>query len=303
MTVVPAERLADVLELERHAARRPRHLEPDVGALDVRPREVAGLQPLDFLAPRLHLAGPRAGRKARDEVVELRDLLLALRVVGLEPRADLRLGQHHVVVPAGVRDDGLVVDVRDVRAHLVEEVAVVRDHDQRAVVLDEELAQPVDRVEVQVVGRLVQQQRLRVAEQRLRQQHAHLLSALDLRHLARVQLVGDVEALQQDRGVAFGRVAVLLADDAFELAEAHAVGLGHLGLGVEELALFERAPQALVPHDDRVDHAELVEGELVLPQDAELGRAARPCPSAAGNSPVSSFMKVDLPEPLGPVRP
>ena len=121
-----------------------------------------------------------------------------------------------------------------------------------------------------MVGRLVEQQRLRMSEERLCQQHAHFLSALDLRHLARVQIVGDIEALQQDRRVAFGRVPIFLADDAFELAEPHAVGFGHLGLGVEELALFERTPEPLVPHDDRVDDAELIKGKLVLTEDAEL---------------------------------
>ena len=184
--------------------------------------------------------------------------------------ADLRLGDHHVVVAAGVGDDRLVVDVGDVRADRVQEVAVVRDDDQRAVVADEELAQPVDRVEVEVVGRLVEQQRLRLAEERLREQHAHLLAALQLAHRPLVQRVGDVEACEQDRGVALGGVAVLFADDAFELAEAHAVVVGHVGLRVERLALLERRPEPRVAHDHRVDDAELVEGELVLPEDAEL---------------------------------
>ena len=113
-----------------------------------------------------------------------------------DARADLRLGEHHVVVAAGVGDDRLVVDVGDVRADVVQEVAVVRDDDQRAVVAHEELAQPVDRIEVEVVRRLVEQQRLRVAEQRLREQDTHLLAALQLRHRPFVQLVGNVEALR-----------------------------------------------------------------------------------------------------------
>ena len=204
--------------------------------------------------------------------LQLRDLLLALRVVRLDARPDLRLGQHHVVVAAGVGDDRLVVDVGDVRADVVEEVAVVRDDDQRAVVADEELAQPVDRVEVEVVRRLVEQQRRRMAEQRLRQQHAHLLAALQFGHLALVQRFGDVEALQQHGGVALGRVAVFLADDALQFAEAHAVVVGQVGLAVEDLALLERAPEPLVAHDHGIDHAERVERELVLPQHAELLR-------------------------------
>ena len=62
------------------------------------------------------LARARAGREARDEVLQLLDLLLALRVVGLDRRADLRLRHDHVVVAAGVGDDRLVVDVGDVGA-------------------------------------------------------------------------------------------------------------------------------------------------------------------------------------------
>ena len=53
---------------------------------------------------------------------------------GFDARADLRLGQHHVVVAAGVGDDGFVVDVGDVRADFVQEMAIVRDDDQAAFV-------------------------------------------------------------------------------------------------------------------------------------------------------------------------
>jgi hypothetical protein len=71
----------------------------------------------------------------------------------------------------------------------------------------------------------------------------------------------------------FGRVAVLVADDAFQLAEAHSVGVGELRLLIDAVALFQSGPQWLVAHDDGVDDAIGVEGELVLAQDAELARA------------------------------
>ena len=122
-----------------------------------------------------------------------------------------------------------------------------------------------------MVRRLVEQQRLRMAEQRLREQHADLLSALQLGHLAVVQLVGNIEALKQNRGVALGRVAVLFADDALELAEAHAGFVRHLGFRVQLVALGKRLPQPLIAHDDRVDHAKAVERVLILAQHAQLG--------------------------------
>ncbi len=72
---------------------------------------------------------------------------------------------------------------------------------------------------------------------------------------------------------ALGGVAVFVADDAFEFAEAHAVVVGHLGLLVDAVALFQSGPQRRVAHDDGVDDAVVVKGELILAQDAELARA------------------------------
>ena len=48
---------------------------------------------------------------------------------------------------------------------------------------------------------------------------------------------------------------------------------GHVGLRVEHVALLQRRPEPLVAHDHRVDDAELIEGVLILAQDAELARA------------------------------
>jgi hypothetical protein len=226
-----AIRLGDALALHHQVCRRPRRHELDVRALNVRPRERRRFQRSTSLRRDCTWL-ERVPAKSGDEVVQLRDLLFALRVVGLDARPDLRLGQHHVVVAADVGDDRLVVDVRDVRADLVQEMAIVRDHDQRAVVTDEELAEPVDRVEVQMVRRLVEQQRVRMAEQRLCEQDRDFLPALQLRHLPLVQLVRDVQALQKNRRIAFSRVAVFFADDALELAEADAVFVSQVRLGV-----------------------------------------------------------------------
>ena len=94
------------------------------------------------------------------------------RSYGEAPRAG-------IVLPAGIHkvklgDDGVVVDVGDVGADRVQEMAVVRNGDQDALIFAEEPLEPADRVEVEVVGRLVEQQRVGLAEQRLREQHAQL---------------------------------------------------------------------------------------------------------------------------------
>ena len=89
-----------------------------------------------------------------------------------------------------------------------------------------------------------------------------------------VQMGADVEAIEQNGGVGFGGVAALVADDAFEFAEAHAVFIGELVgiLGVKNVALLQRFPKGTIAHDHGVDHAAGVEGELILAQNAEFLR-------------------------------
>ena len=131
----------------------------------------------------------------------------------------------------------------------------------------------MDRIQVKVVRRLVEQQRLRMAEQSLREQYADFLSTLQFSHFAAVQFLMDIEALQQNGGIALGGVSVFFADDAFEFAEFHPVFVGHVVLGVDRVALLHSRPEAFVAHDDAVDRRVRVKGKLVLAEDAELARA------------------------------
>ena len=190
---------------------------------------------------------PRAGRKARDELVQLRDLLFALRVLGFDARADLRLGEHHVVVAAGVGDDGLVIDVGDVRADAVQEMAVVRDHDQAALVAaaDNPAASGPNR------DRGGWSARRAAAPADCRTAPAPAARGPSGRpavrsSCARAALRRYPRPSSRMAASALGGVAAFFADDAFELAEAHAVFIGQLvvRLGVEGVALLQAPPTA-----------------------------------------------------------
>ena len=75
-----------------------------------------------------------SGGETRDEFVQLGDFLFTLGVFGFDAGTDLGLREHHFVVAAGVQNDALIINVGGVRADFVQEVAVVRDDDQTAVV-------------------------------------------------------------------------------------------------------------------------------------------------------------------------
>ena len=98
-------------------------------------------------------------------------------------------------------------------------------------------------IEIQVVGRLIKKQRRRIAEKRLRQQHAHFLAALQISHGAFVQRIRHVQAVEQDAGIGLRRVTILVADNRFELGQTHAVVIRQLVVGLLHTA--HRAPAAL----------------------------------------------------------
>ena len=73
------------------------------------------------------------GREATHELLQIGDALLCLGVRRLNARTGLRGGEHEVVVVAGVDFQLLKIQIRHVRAHLIEEVPIVADDDHRRV--------------------------------------------------------------------------------------------------------------------------------------------------------------------------
>ena len=82
-----------------------------------------------------------------------------------------------------------VVELDDIGAYAVQKVAVVRDHQQAHPRAGKIVFEPSGRFEVEVVRRLVQDQQLRLADQRARERHALDLSARQLP--GRLAVVGD----------------------------------------------------------------------------------------------------------------
>ena len=120
------------------------------------PPFVAGAAGLDALThPHLFL-GKLAVKLGVFQLLDPQPLLLPLQVL---------------IVIAGPGGDGAPIEIDDPGRQLVNELPIVGDEDDGAAKILEELFQPVDGVDVQVVGRLVQQQQIGVAGERTGQGH------------------------------------------------------------------------------------------------------------------------------------
>ena len=151
------------------------------------------------------------------------------------------------------------VELDDARRDGVEEGAVVRHDHDAALEADEQLLEPGDRVEVEVVGRLVEQQHVGDGDERARERDALLGAARELgdraravemevrqRRLDALLPVPGVERLdprlQRIEVGAFGVRLVGVAHDA-RLGDAFADGVEH-GAGVVEQRLLRHVADA-----------------------------------------------------------
>ena len=132
------------------------------------------------LDARLALGLPGGGRAA-DPLLLLGELALARALLALLLGQALALLLQVGGVVALVGDAAAAVDLQDPAGDVVEEVAVVGDDQHRARVVAQRPLQPGDALGVQVVGRLVEQQQVRLLEQQAAQRDAAALAARQVR--------------------------------------------------------------------------------------------------------------------------
>ncbi len=133
---------------------------------------------VEHLDPALHLR--RLGRlvaETVDERLHARDLVVLIALLLAQPfHAFFALVEVAAVV-ARIVGQRAQADVGDARHDRVKEEAIVGDEDDRVRIVGEILLEPVARLEVEMVRRLVEQQETGPAEQELGERDAHLPAA------------------------------------------------------------------------------------------------------------------------------
>ncbi|MCY1375742.1 hypothetical protein D9M69_631790 [compost metagenome] len=104
-------------------------------------------------------------------------------------------------VITSIQGDLFKVKVGNIRTNVIQEVPVMGNHDHRILKVHQEVFQPEDRLDVKVVRRLIQEQHIGVAEQRLGQQYFHFLRRVHLGHHGIVIIFGDSQAGKQCRRI------------------------------------------------------------------------------------------------------
>ncbi len=117
-----------------------------------------------------------------------------------------------------------------------------------------------------MVGRLVEQQDIRVAKERFRQQHLHLLAAVQIFHNGIVDIRVDAQTIQHLRRVGFRLPAVHLGELTLKLAGTDAVLVREILLGIDRILFLHDLVQTGISHDHDIHDRVLVILEVILLQ-------------------------------------
>ena len=168
--------IAGALPVDRQQRlRQPgRHGEAELEGRGVHVRRGDALHARQRLEAALRLARLGGlGAEALDEGLHVADLALLARVQRrlLGQLGGALLLEGRIVATVGARPP--VLDVDDAVADAVEELAIVRDQQQRAGIGAQPALEPEDGVDVEMVGGLVEQQQVGAAHERARHVDAH----------------------------------------------------------------------------------------------------------------------------------
>ena len=145
--------------------------------------------------------------------LELVVLLRLERVV----RAGLRDSFHERLEVAAVTPELEAVEVEDVGDHVVQEAGIVRDDDGRAgLEAGEVVLEPGDVDNIQVVGRLIEQEDVSAEEHGAGERELHLPTTREGADRGLLALIGETDGRERLDDLLAGRLNTLVRDDELE---------------------------------------------------------------------------------------
>ena len=111
-------------------------------------------------------------------------------------------------VVTGIKLRLALVQVQRMRGHAIEEFTIVRNQQQGARIFQQPLLQPQHGIQIQMVGRLVQQQQIRRRHQCACEIQSHPPATGECRHCALLGIGREAKPVQQTPGACAGVVPV-----------------------------------------------------------------------------------------------
>ena len=143
-------------------------------------------------------------------------------------------------------------------------MTVVAHYEDSIFVISEVFFEPCHSFHVEVIGRFVEEEVIRISEQSLCQHDTHLFLTAQFTHELVVQVFLNAEAAQKGSRIAFSIPTVEFCKLFFQFRYTDTVFVCKIGLGIECIAFVHNVPQNGVSHQYGIEHSEVIPLEVVL---------------------------------------
>ncbi len=260
--------LGDVLDLQNVLARLSVHLEADKRIAAGGCRQLVNRQLVNelFTAGCLLRLG-FIGGESTDKFLQFLDFFICLLFLVVQGALYQLRGLIPEFVVADIQTNLAVVNIYDVRADIVEEVTVMGYNDDCALVICQKILQPCNRMNIQMVGRLVQQHNIRLAKQCLCQQDLDLFCVRAVLHAAVQNIIRlESQTLQQTSCLCVCIPAVQLGKLRFQFSGAVAILFRKRVLCVQRVFLLHDFIQTRIALNNGIYDGKVIKGKVILTQ-------------------------------------
>ena len=154
------------------------------------------------------LCGRGASGIAGDIILQLGTLRILACLRRRQLRRTFGALPFETVIPAGIQRGLPALQMQDIIDDIVQQIAFVADHHHHRRVGFQEVFKPQGRFQIEVVRRLVEQQKVRFGKQQSRQRHPHFPTARITIQGPPLHFLVKAEAHQDARGAGRGGVSV-----------------------------------------------------------------------------------------------
>ncbi len=261
--------LGNVLDLQNILARLSVHLEANERIAAGRGRQFVNRQ----LVNELFTAGCllRLGlisRESTNKFLQFLDFFICLLFLVVQGTLHQPRGLIPEFIVADIQTNLAVVNIYDVRADIVEEVTVMGYNDDCAFVICQKILQPCNRMNVQMVSRLVQQHNIRLAKQCLCQQDLDLFCVCAVFHAAVQNIIRlESQTLQQTSCLCICIPAVQFRKLCFQFSGAVAVLFRKRVLCVQRVFLLHDFIQTRIALNNGIYNGKIIKSKVILTQN------------------------------------
>ena len=143
------------------------------------------------------------------------------------------------------------------------------DNDDRVIKVDQKFFKPCDRIQIQMVGRLIKKKDIRISEKGFCKKNFYLLSAVKVFHNSIMKIRFNSEAVKKNGRITFSFPSVQLGKFAFKFTGAHTVFFCEIFFHIDRIFFFHDLIKTGITHDDCIQYLAVIIFVMVLFEDRE----------------------------------